>query len=88
MNRGAWWTRVQGGCKELDTTEQLSTVSMNAHTFSYSHINFSEPFKSKLQPNAPVNSKFFSVSFLKTGNFEKLDSQAIIQLMVCCVICI
>ena len=76
------------GCKESDTTEQLSTASTNAHTFSYSHINFSEPFKSKLQPDAPFNSKSFSVSFLKTRDFEKLDSNAIIQLMVCCVICI
>ena len=24
MDRGAWWTIVHGGCKELDMTEQLS----------------------------------------------------------------
>ena len=60
------------GCKESETTKQLSTVSTNAHTFSYSHINFSEPFKSKLQPDAPFNSKSFSVSFLKTREFWKI----------------
>ena len=25
MDRGAWWTTVHGVCKELDTTERLST---------------------------------------------------------------
>ena len=26
MDRGAWWATVQGGLKETDTTERLSTA--------------------------------------------------------------
>ena len=27
MDRGAWWAKVHGGQKELDTTERLSTYA-------------------------------------------------------------
>ena len=31
MDRGAWWTTVPRGPKELDTTEQLSTENINSY---------------------------------------------------------
>lgn len=49
-------------------------VHTHAYKCTYLHINLSESFKSRLQPDALFTSKFFSVYFLKTRNknFEKI----------------
>ena len=36
MDRGAWWATVHGGCKVLDTTEQLSTAHLKSRPASTS----------------------------------------------------
>ena len=38
MERGAWWVTVQGGHKESDTTERLST-----HTYGLKWLNHLSP---------------------------------------------
>ena len=42
MDRGAWWAYSPWGCKELDTTEQLSTQSMQFEAWLSERRHISE----------------------------------------------
>ena len=36
--RKAWWAIVHGGCKESDTTEQLTHIHTQTHTHIHTHM--------------------------------------------------